>query len=169
MTSSVVTTSVAQASSGPAPSANAICAKVSTKSVSGIVGYDLPAPTASTIKLKATKKNDEISSVETSCTYGADTAAALPKNVVLVYGVTSKRLTAAELKTELSQAQTLNMTIVPYRGLGIPAYYYVFTIGGITIRGISGSSGVQEYGAFVYSKTTPKSKLAALARLAEKY
>lgn len=170
MAPSFVATSLAQASSGrrPATSAAAICGKVSTAAVSGIVGYSLPAPTASTTDVKATKKNDEISSVQTSCTYGADTMAALPKDVVLEYSVASKRLTAAELKTELAQAQSINMTIVPYQGLGIPAYYYVFKVGGITVRGISGIAGVQEYAAFVYSTTMSKSKLAALARLAEK-
>lgn len=166
--SGVVASPVAQASSRSGLSATAVCAKVSTASVSGIVGHSLPAPTAATTDLKATTQNDEISSVQTSCTYGAGTLAALPKDVVLDYAVTSRPLTSADLKKGLSQAKEIKMTIVPYLGLGILAYYYSFAVGGTAIRGISAIAGVKEYGAFVYSTATSKSKLAALVRLAEK-
>ena len=137
MASSLVATPVAQASASTAPSSAGICGKVSTASVSAIVGYRLPAPTAGTIDLKATKQNDEISSVQTSCTYGAGTLAALPKDVVLDYGVTSRPLTAADLEKGLSQAQKLKITFVPYQGLGMPAYYYSFSLGAINVQGIS--------------------------------
>jgi hypothetical protein len=56
---------------------------------------------------------------------------------------------------------------IKYRGLG-SSYYYKFAVGGITIRGISVLKGVNGYGAFAYSKTLSKSKLASLAKLAEK-
>jgi hypothetical protein len=128
----------------------------------------VPAPTPGTLNLKATRKNDNIASAETSCTYGADTMAALPKDVILVYDVTSKPLTAAELKKSLAQVQKLNIKFVPYHGLGASAYYYTFSVGGTIIRGISVLKGVDEYGAFVYTNAAPKSKLASLARLAEK-
>jgi hypothetical protein len=166
--SSLVASPVAQAATAPKSPVEGICGKISTASVSAIVGYSLPAPTADTTSLKATKANDEISSVVTSCTYGAYTLAALPKDVILDYAVTSRPLTPAEVTKGLSQAQKIKMHIVPYHGLGMTAYYYSFTETGITIQGISGTQGVKEYGAAVYTKTTPESKLASLVQLAEK-
>jgi hypothetical protein len=165
---SLATAPVAGASSAPKPS-EGVCAKISTASVSSIVGYTLPTPSVDTLKLPATKKNDEISSVVTSCTYGSQLSlAALPKDVILDYSVTSKQLTAAELKKALAQAQQIKMTLVPYHGLGITAYYYSFSESGITIQGLSGFEGTKEYGAATYSKLTSKSQLASLVRLAEK-
>ncbi len=166
--SSLVAAPVAQAAAAPKSPAAGICGKISTASVSAVVGYSLPAPTADTTSLKATKANDEISSVVTSCTYGTYTLAALPKDVILDYSVTSRPLTPAEVTKGLSQAQKIKMHIVPYHGLGMTAYYYSFTETGITIQGISGIQGVKEYGAAVYTKTTSKSKLAELVQLAEK-
>jgi hypothetical protein len=167
LTSALVVVPVAQASPRPALSAVADCRKVSSAAVSAIIGYKVPAPTADTISQKATKKNDEIASTETSCSYGKDTLAALPKDIILVDDVTSKPLTAAELKKGLAEEQKLKITFAAYSGLG-GSYYYEFAVGGITIRGISVLKGVNGYGAFVYSKALPKSKLASLARLAEK-
>jgi hypothetical protein len=167
MASALVATPVAQASPRAALSAAAICGKVSTPAVAAIVGYSLPAPTSDTISQKATAKNDEIASTETSCTYGKDTLAALPKDIILIDDVTSKPLTAAELKKGLAEEQKLKITFVPYHGLG-SSYYYEFAVGGITIRGISVLKGVNGYGAFVYSKALSESKIASLARLAEK-
>jgi hypothetical protein len=159
---------VAGAVSAPKPPGPGICVKVSTASVSAIVGYSLPTPSADTVDLKATKSNDEISSVVTSCTYGAYTLAALPKDVILDFAVTSRPLTPAEVTKGLSQAQKIKMHIVPYHGLGMTAYYYSFTETGITIQGISGTQGVKEYGAAVYTKNMSLSKLADLVQLAEK-
>ena len=124
MASGLVATPIAEASSSTAHSAAGICRNVSTASVSAIVGYPLPAPTPDTIDLKATKQNDEVSSVERSCTYGGYTLAELPKDVILDHGVTSRALTAAELKQGLAQAQKLKITFTPYSGLGMAAYYY---------------------------------------------
>jgi Na+-transporting NADH:ubiquinone oxidoreductase subunit NqrC len=154
--------------SAVAGSAAAICAKVSAVSVSAVVGYKLPAPSANTLTLPATKKNDEISSVVTSCTYGAQTLAALPKDVIIDYAVTSRALTAADVKKGLAQANQIKITIVPYHGLGVTAYYYSFSESGIAIQGLTGFEGTKEYGGSTYSKTTSKSQLAALVRLAEK-
>jgi hypothetical protein len=165
---SLVAAPVAGASSAPKSSVG-ICGKISTASVSAIVGYKLPAPSADTLTLPATTKNDEISSVVTSCTYGSETSlAALPKDVIIDYAVTSRPLTAAELKKGLAQAQQLKMTFVPYGGLGVKAYYYSFTESGITIQGLTGFEGTKEFGASTYSKRTSKSQLASLVRLAEK-
>ncbi len=163
------TPSAAEASSGPELSAAGMCHKVSAASVAAIVGFSVPAATAASDNLKATKQNDEISATVTSCTYGSETSlAALPKTVGLVYEVTSKPLTTAELKKGISQAQKLSMSLVPYSGLGLPAVYYTFTEGGVLTQGITGLSGKKEYGAFVYTKAVSKSQLAALVRLAEK-
>ena len=160
---------IAHASSVPGPSAAAICQKVSAASVSAIVGFHVPPATASTDDLKPTKENHEISAVVTSCTYGPETSlAALAKTVGLVYEVTSRPLTAAELKKGLSQGQKLNINAVAYSGLGLPAFYYTFTMAGVFTQGITGLSDKNEYGAFVYTKAVSRSKLAALVRLAEK-
>jgi hypothetical protein len=161
--------SVAEASPGPELSAAGMCHQVSAASVGAIVGFSVPAPTASADSLKPTKENDEISAAVTSCVYGSETSvAALAKTVGLSYEVTSRPLTTAELKKGISQAQKLNMTMVPYSGLDFPAIYYSFTEGGVLAQGITGLSGKKEYGAFVYTKSVSKSELAALVRLAEK-
>ena len=165
---SLVAAPVAGASSAP-KSSEGICSKISTTSVSAIVGYKLPAPSFDTLSLPATKKNDEISSVVTSCTYGSQTSlAALPKDVIIDYAVTSRPLTSAEIKKGLAQEQQLKMTFLPYSGLGGKAYYYSFTDAGITIQGLTGFEGTKDYGASTYSKLTSKSQLASLVRLAEK-
>jgi hypothetical protein len=158
----------AQASARPAPSAATICNKASAAAVSAIVGYAVPAPSASTFTQKATKKSFGISSVATSCVYGGDTLAQLPKDVVLEYVVTSKPLTASELKQGLAQAKQVDMKFVPYSGLGKRAYYYSFTQPGFTIQGMSVVVGATWYGAAVYVGTTPMSELAALTKLAER-
>jgi hypothetical protein len=146
-----------------------ICSKINTKSVSAIVGYTLPAPSAGTVTLPATKKNFEISSVVTSCTYGsAASLAALPKDVILEYAVTSRPLTSAEVRRGLEQAQQLKMTFLPYSGLGVRAYYYSMIDSGLTIQGLTAYEGTKDYGAATYSKRTSKSQLASLVRLAEK-
>ena len=168
-TGPVFVPAVAQASPRPALSAAATCSNVSAASVSAVVGFAVPAPTAYTDNLPATKQNYEISAVVTSCTYGSQTTLAkLGKTVGLSYEVTSRPLTAAELKKGLAQAQKIKMKLVPYSGLGMPAFYFTFTEGGVTAQGITGMAGTKEYGAFVYSKAVSKSELAALVRLAEK-
>jgi hypothetical protein len=145
-----------------------ICSNINTRSVSAIVGYKLPAPSFGTLNLPATKKNDEISSVVTSCTYGSQTSlAALPKDVILEYTVTSKPLTATDIKNGIAQAQQLKITFVPYRFLGVRAYYYSFTESGVPVQGLSAFKGLKDYGAATYSKLTSKSQLASLVRLAE--
>ena len=96
----------------------------------------MPAATALADNLKPTKQNDGISAVVTSCTYGAETSvAALAKTVGLSYEVTSRPLTAADLKKGISEAQKLKINFVPYSGLGLSAFYYTFTEGGVLAQG----------------------------------
>ena len=138
--------------------------------MSAIVGYKLPAPSGDTFTLPATKKNDEISSVVTSCSYGSETSlAALPKDVILEYVVTSRPLTAAEIKKGLAQAQQLKMTFVPYKrpwrhGLLL----LVHRVGDHDPRVESRLKALRTTGPSTYSKLTSKSQLASLVRLAEK-
>ncbi len=162
-------TGVAQASSVPGLSAAATCRQVSAASVSAIVGFSVPAATALADNLKPTKQNDGISAVVTSCTYGAETSvAALAKTVGLSYEVTSRPLTAADLKKGISEAEKLKINFVPYSGLGLSAFYYTFTEGGVLAQGMTGLNGKKEYGAFVFTKSVSTAKLAGLVRLAEK-
>jgi hypothetical protein len=56
-----------------------------------------------------------------------------------------------------------------YSGLGVPAFYFSLTESGITGQGITGVvSGTHYFGASVETKNVSMSKLAALAKLAEK-
>src|SRR5579863_5823543 len=66
----VAVPTVAQASS-LAAQATSSCSKVSAASVASAVGHPVPAGTYSTQTLKATKADDEISAVVTSCIYGS--------------------------------------------------------------------------------------------------
>jgi hypothetical protein len=164
----VAVPAVAQASLRQAP-ASSFCSKVSAASVSAIVGHSVPAGSFSTYKGKATKTNDEISSVVSSCSYGAVTSIALlAKVVVLSVDVTSRPLTGADLEYALSQAQKLKIKFTPYSGLGMTAFYYTFTTGGIPIQGMDAISGTTSYSAGIYTKTPAMSTLAALVKLAEK-
>jgi hypothetical protein len=156
-----------------APSASSICSHVSAASVSAIIGYKVPAPTASTTHLPATKKNFEISSVDTSCVYGAETSvAALKKVVILEYGVSDKAFTAAELQQSIKTSETENpsvkLKVVPYSGLGVPAYYLTISEAGIFGQAIEGVVGTTTFGASVESKTVSESTVAALAKLSRK-
>jgi hypothetical protein len=133
--------------------ASSYCSKVSAASVSAIVGHSVPAGSFSTYKVKATKTNDEISGVVSSCTYGA---------------VTSVAALAKDVKYALSQAEKLKIKFTPYSGLGMTAFYYTFTETGITIQGMDAIAGTKSYSAGIYTKTPAISKLASLVRLAEK-
>jgi hypothetical protein len=149
--------------------ASSYCSKVSAASVSAIVGHSVPAGSFSTYKVKATKTNDEISGVVSSCTYGTVTSlAALAKDVILSLEVTSKPLTGAELQYALNQAEKLKIKFTPYSGLGMTAFYYTFTEGGVPIQGMDAIAGTKSYSAGIYTKTPAISKLAALVKLAEK-
>ena len=145
------------------------CSKVSAASVSAIVGHSVPAGSFSTYKVKATKTNHEISGVVSSCTYGAVASlAAIAKDVILGVEVTSRPLTGADLKYALSQAAKLKIKFTSYSGLGMTAFYYTFTVGGIFIQGMDAIAGTKSYSAGIYTKTPAISRLAALVKLTEK-
>lgn len=128
---------MAQASSLPAP-ATSTCSKVSAASVAAVVGHPVPAGTLSTHNLKATKADDEISAVVTSCIYGSVTSlTALGKDVLVGFEVTSKPL-------------------------GMKAFYYTFTEAGIPIQGIEAIDGTTVYSAGRYTKTPAAPELSAL-------
>jgi hypothetical protein len=150
-----------------------VCDRVSPASVSAIVGYTVPSPTATTLHQKATKTNYEISAVETGCDYGALTsAAALKKTVLLESDIESKALTAAEIQTSFKKAEQAahadQFKIASYSGLGVTGYYVTETASGIFVQIIAGIDGTHTFSAAVYTKTVSESKLAALAKLAEK-
>jgi hypothetical protein len=70
----------------------------------------------------------------------------------------------------IAKAATASMKIkfIPYSGLGVPAFYFSMTAAGISAEGIEGVAGTKLFGASVETKTLSKSKLASLAKLAEK-
>lgn len=151
----------------------AICKNVSAASVSAIVGYTVPAPTYYSIKEPATKKNFYISGVSGSCTYGKETSLAMiMKAVTLDVEITSKPFTAAELKEEISSVEStsklFHFKIKPYSGLGTPAFYFSLSEAGYFGQGISSISGTTFFGASVSNKNISISKIASLAKLAEK-
>jgi hypothetical protein len=165
----------AASSAAHAAASNSICAKVSPAAVSAIVGYKVPAPVQNTLTEKATPNNFEISSVETSCTYGTLTSlAGLKKTVLLDLSVASKAITESEVLASVKKAEaiskTLKFKLTPYSGLGVPGYFLTSQEPGVGIdtEVMSGLSGKDGFGAAVYSGSFPESKLAELAKLAEK-
>jgi hypothetical protein len=156
----------------PAARSSSICDNVSAASISSIVGYKVPAGTATVFKVKPTKANYGISGTNTVCTFGGATSmSALLKDVSLTYEVISKPITTAEIQQQMQNAEkgAVKYTFVPYTGLGVPGFYFSLTEAGITGQGISGvQDGTHFFGASVESKSISKSSLAALAKLAEK-
>jgi hypothetical protein len=154
----------------PTPRSSSICDKVSAATISSIIGYKVPAGTATTFNIKPTAANYHISGTNTVCTYGtASSMSALLKDVSLTYEVTSKPVTAAEMEQSIKKTEKLaKFTFTSYSGLGVPGYYFSLTEDGITGQGITGvQNGTHFFGSSVESKTVSKSALAALAKLAE--
>lgn len=150
---------------------SSVCNRVSTSAISSIVGYKVPSGTLNVSHLKPTTSNYETSGVETTCTYGGFTSvAAVLKEVTLTYEVLSKPLTTAEIQGTLAKASSIaKLKFIAYSGLGVPGFYFSITEGGLTGQGITGIlTGTRLFGASVESKTLSKSKIAALAKLAEK-
>jgi hypothetical protein len=150
---------------------SSICNSASASSVSSIIGYNVPAGKLDTLHIKATKLNYGTSAVDTICTYGAETnMAGILKAVTLTFEVLSKPLTAAEMQASIAKASSfVKFKFTPYSGLGVPGYYFSLTEAGITGQGITGVlSSTRYFGASVENKNVSKSKLAALAKLAEK-
>jgi len=159
------------------PVSSSICSKVSAAAVSAIVGYTVPAATAMTIHAKPTAQNFGVSGLTTLCSFGTtprpgstQTAilAALKKDVSLTMEITSRPLTAQEVKTALAKvtSATLHATVTAYSGLGVPALYFTESGGGLNAEGIVGLSGTKYFGASVEMPLS-KSKLVALAKLAQ--
>jgi hypothetical protein len=150
---------------------SSICGRVSAASVSSIIGYKVPPGTPYTLSLKPTKENYEISGTETICTYGAETnMATILKAVSLSFETLSRPLTTSEMQQAIAKASKLaKFKFSAYSGLGVPAFYFSLTESGITGQGITGVLGGRNYfGASVETKNVSMSKLAALAKLAEK-
>jgi hypothetical protein len=153
--------------------APSVCSHVSPASISAIVGFSVPAGKESTVHLPATKSNYEISSVDTTCTYGAETSiASIKKTVLLETAVESKPLTAAEIAASFKKAEkeahAIKFKIVSYSGLGVTGFYATESISGIYAQIVAGESGTHSFSAAVYTTTLSESKVAALAKLAEK-
>jgi len=164
-----VTTQAPQTIGRTAKSASSsICSKVTAAAVSAIVGYSVPAATTTTLHEKPTAQNFGISGVTTLCVFGAQTSlAADKKDVDLTFEITSRALTAQEVKTELAKLKsaTSTITVAPYSGLGVPAFRFTETAAGIKAAGIVGLAGTTYFGASVL-QPLPVSKLASLAKLA---
>lgn len=149
------------------------CSAVSAASVSAIVGYSVPSPTAMVDDTKATKTNFDTASVDSTCVFGAETSLKSLKTLVLLSSdAESKAITGSEfqaiLKQQQKEAHSQALKLVPYSGLGVSAFYFSDTIGNIYFQGLYGFDGTHAFGAAVYSKKVSQSKLAALAKLAEK-
>jgi hypothetical protein len=169
---SVVTIQGRHAVAGdPKATKSSICNKVSAASVSSIIGFKVPNPTADTYVIKPTKANYEISGTNTTCTYGAGISmAALAKEVTLSYEVISKPITTAEMQQSIAKvSKGAKFKFTAYSGLGVPGFYFILTEAGITGQGITGVvSGTHYFGANVETKKVSKSTLGQLAKLAEK-
>ena len=161
-----VTTQAPQSTAKSASSS--ICSKVSAAAVSAIVGYRVPAATTTTVHLKPTAQNFGVSGVTTLCVFGAQTSLAADKKAVtLTFEITSRALTAQDVKTQLATLKSagLKITVAPYSGLGVPAFLFTETAAGIKAAGIVGLAGKTYFGATVLHPL-PISKLASLAKLA---
>ncbi|HTW98375.1 MAG TPA: hypothetical protein VMD59_06335 [Acidimicrobiales bacterium] len=145
---------------------------VSKATVSRVVGWSVPAPTAETLNLPATAKNDHIASKQSDCVYGdEESLAGLAKLVILEVGTTSKPLTSLDLPKLIDSAEKAapgsHYTFKPYSGLGTAAWYFDIQIGQFQVRGIAAARGTTLFGSSCESPTLAISKLAALAKLAE--
>jgi hypothetical protein len=173
------------------------CGRVSASSVSGIVGYTVPAATAATDSYPVDKALS-ISATATDCSFDTMPTQADPygaKVVSLSYEVFSKPVTEALLKeaeaaeqaneTKAEKATHFKAKYSSYSGLGVTAIYFTITsqlnLGlpkgvplpkgmstSFDLEGIATLNGTISYGAAVNNLTLPESKLADLVRLAMK-
>ena len=167
----------------------------SAASVSGIVGYTVPAPTSATDSYPVDAALN-ISATATDCSYDTLPTAADPyasKVVSLSYEVFNKPVTKALLKeaeaaqeakeSSAEKAIHFKAKYSSYSGLGVTAIYFTITSQlnipkgvplpkgmstGFDLEGIATLNGKISFGAGVNNLTLPKSKLADLVRLAMK-
>ncbi len=173
----VATSSGAQAAStrdarppAVALDASSVCAKVSPKAVSAIVGHPVPKPATTTGTIQSSPASFGVSAKVTLCRYGAEKSVAdISKVVELEFEITSKPYTVSQERHLLLAAAsaTLKIKVVPYGGLGFPAFYFTDSDGGVSAEGITGVDGTRLFGATVNDQIS-QSKLAALVVLAEK-
>jgi len=175
------------------PSANC----VSAPSVSGIVGYTVPAPTLATDSYPVDPAL-KISATATDCSYDTFPSAADPfgsKIVSLSYEVFNKPVTEKILKeaeaaeqakeSKAEKATNFKAKYSSYSGLGVTAIYFTITsqldLGlpkgvplpkgmntSFDLEGIATLKGKISFAAAVNNLTLPESKLADLVRLAMK-
>ena len=179
----------------PAKSAE-LSAHVSTAAVSAIVGFTLPAPTASG-ETYAVDKAIGLQATATDCSYSTPISATdySPKEVNLSSEVFNKPVSLALLRTIAAQEQKtlaskekasgFKETFSTYSGLGVTAIFFTVTAKlnfhlptGVTLpksipttlafEGIATLQGTISYGASVNNTSLPQSKLADLVRLAMK-
>jgi hypothetical protein len=180
-----------------AVSAAAGCGNISASSVSGIVGYTVPAATADTDSYPVDQALN-ISATATDCSYETLPSAADPygsKVVSLSYEVFNKTVTEAILKeaeaaeqakeSSVEKATHFKSKYSSYSGLGVTAIYFTITsqlnLGlpkgvpmpkgmntSFDLEGIATLNGKVSFGAAVNNLTLPESKLADLVRLAMK-
>jgi hypothetical protein len=149
---------------------SSLCNKVSAASVSAIIGYKVPAGVPYVHTFKPSKSTFETSGTDTTCTYGAMTSmAAIVKSVTLEYETISKALTPQQIQQSLAQSSKLaKFKFTTISVAGDPAFYFSLSESGITGQGIIAvQNGTTYFGATVESKTVSKSKLGALAQLAQ--
>jgi hypothetical protein len=167
---SPITTQARQAIGRTATSASSsICSKVTAAAVSAIVGHSVPAATATILHEKPTAQNFGISGVPTLCVFGAQTSlAADKKDVDLTFEITSRALTAQEVRTELAKLKSATSTIAvaPYSGLGVPAFLFTETVAGIRAAGIVGLAGTTYFGASVLRRQSGEAGVRVVGRCA---
>jgi hypothetical protein len=151
----------------PSTSPTTICDKVSAITVSTIIGYQEASVTSDTLRIKPTKANFEESGSVTACTYGSmATEADAFKTVTLMFEIFSKPLTMSEEEKSLARMSgCVKCKYSAFKGLGVPAIYTRFD----TAQGIFGELGSTRYfGAHAWNGNVSASKLAVLAKLAER-
>lgn len=118
------------------------CSNVSAASVSAAVGWTVPAPYAETHDIKPSAPDGDIAFVETECVYGTPTSSSgVAQVVTLCYAVASKYFTPAQVHAviEIDLAE-VSGAVVPFDGLGFPAWYYTASESGWTEHGVAGLS-----------------------------
>jgi hypothetical protein len=165
-----VTASVAR----PAP-ASSFCASVSAAAVAGITGWSVSTPSPKTYHNAASASDDGVASTEYTCVYGHPTSLAALAHLVTLETITAnKALTGGEIQALINKAlasaaaHKIDAKFTAYPGLGAPAWYMDFSNQEFSVRGIIIALGSRSAACIVETSTLATSKIAALAKLAEK-